>query len=146
MRIMRVKWWSHKFVSHKYSLRHMFVTHATFKRINKNRVNSSRGPFWPIHIIFSCAEKCHFTVHSYDSPIWRPRSHCKIKLSRVQLVRWARGQSTTTRPPCAELDLQCSEATAVKKWDANKNSSLLTNIRRGLRLSKGWLQWNHEET
>ena len=52
MRIMQVKWPSHKFVLHKILSRHMFVMHATFKRINKNCLNILRGPFLPIDIIF----------------------------------------------------------------------------------------------
>ena len=44
--------------------------HAMFKHINKNHVNFSRGPFWPICIIFSRTEKCTFTVVKYFDWYW----------------------------------------------------------------------------
>ena len=56
MWIMRVKRQSHKFVSAQILLRHMFVMHATFKRINKNL---SRGPFWLIRIFFFTCRKMY---------------------------------------------------------------------------------------
>ena len=75
---MRVKCRSHKFVPQIFIAPYITM-HKVLERINKYRINLSRGPFSQIRVNFSHTQKCHFMVHE---------NLMLVSLSTVVIMRW----------------------------------------------------------